>query len=62
MIGFSSMELSAVFIGVLSFSPIVFSQYLLKPFPNPLILFSEESFCCYLLCGLHFLREQTCQP
>ena len=62
MTGFASLEESVAFTCVLSFSPIVLSQYLLKPFLNPLILFSGESFCCCLPCGLYFEREQRCQP
>ena len=60
--GFANLGESAAFTGVLSFSPIVLSQYLLKPFLNPLILFPGESFYCCLPCGLHFSRKQTCQP
>ena len=37
VVGFANLGESAAFIGVLSFSPIVLSQYLLKPFLNLLL-------------------------
>ena len=63
VVGFASLREFAAFIGVLSFSPIVLSQYLLKPFLNLLLLFSGLSnACCLILSGLHFSSVQTCRP
>ena len=61
VVGFANLWESAAFIDVLSFSPIVLSQYLLKPFPNLLLLFSGLSYACCLSCGLQFSIVQTCR-
>ena len=62
VVGFARLGESAAFIGVLSFSPIVLSQYLLKLFLNLLLLFSGLSYTCCLPCGLRFSNVQTCLP